>query len=844
MGLHSLRVRSRRRRVALAAATISTMCIVGMVGAVASQAAAPTSAADDFSRTVAVGLGSADVGGTYTLAYPGTRNPYSVSSGAAQVRSMVPGTSVTASLMQPSIADGVVESTINLTSVGESSVGLYHAVEARRQSDGSAYRGRVSIGASGKLAVSFSRTKAKVETLLAVKTLSASVGPGQSLDVQFRFAGTSPVTLAVRSWIEGQAVPDWQLTYSDSSAARISRPGGVGTWDYLSSASAALDLAISSFGASTTGAGGPTPTSAPSTSTAAPTSSSTPPPAAPSDPTSSVSVGSIAVGSARYSVPSNALYVSAASGSDAQAGSSSQPLRTLAAAIKKASTGQTIVLRAGSYHETVTVNKQVVVQNYPGEAVWFEGSSLLTDLKKDGPRWSQSNWTTKFDSSPTYTRGGPASTAPSWGFVNAAHPMAAHPDQVWVDGSAQAQVGSLGEVTSGKFFVDYGASKLYLGSDPTGHTVRASDLVTAMTVSAPGAVIRGIGVRRYAPSIPDMGAVRVSGNSSSLENVILSDNATTGLSLLTSNISLNQITSVRNGMMGIHANYADNMKINSLNASGNNTELFNVAPVSGGMKVTRSRNVTVTGSMFNGNNGPGLWFDESSYNLTIAGNIMADNTKYGMSLEISSDIKVLNNLVMKNIDNGIAVKNAGSVQIWNNTILNNARPISITQDTRLASNLSTPGHDPRQKLPDPSVNWLTGPDRVSNNVISGSTGNCLLCVEDWTHTRSAAQMGITASGNAYQRMSTAAPSALALWPRQGTDPAVFKTLDAFKSATGQDSTSIELPVGSSAASSNGVPSASLQASAPSVAIGLPSDVAALMGKSAGMKHLGSWLSVS
>ncbi len=81
--------------------------------------------------------------------------------------------------------------------------------------------------------------------------------------------------------------------------------------------------------------------------------------------------------------------------------------------------------------------------------------------------------------------------------------MAAHPDQVFINGSPVAQVATRAEVGPGEFYVDYAWDQLILGSDPTGKQVRASDLGgAALTVTAPGSVIRGIGVKRFATSVP------------------------------------------------------------------------------------------------------------------------------------------------------------------------------------------------------------------------------------------------------------------------------------------------------------------------------------------------------
>ncbi len=495
------------------------------------------------------------------------------------------------------------------------------------------------------------------------------------------------------------------------------------------------------------------------------------------------------VGASRYPVPAGALVV-APGGDDAAPGTEAAPLRTLTAAVARAASGATIVLRAGSYHESVVIPsaKRLTVQSWPGEAAWLDGSSSVTGWTATGGRWHDDGWTTKFDPSPTYTRGAADSTVASWGFVDPNHPMAAHPDQIWIDGVAQRQVGSLAEVVPGTFFHDEAANQLWLGSDPTGHDVRASDLVRALMIRSDASVVRGLGIRRYAPSVPDMGAVTVERPGVLVENVAVTDTATTGLYVAgVADVTLRNLFLARNGLLGGGASTADNLTLDRVASEGNNTEHFNLSPVSGGFKVTRSRGVTVRDSAFRANNGPGLWMDESVYDMTITGNEMRDNAGHGASLEISAKALFANNLVLDNGGFGVKVNNTSDVAIWNNTFVGNDRSINLVQDTRRPTTATTAGRDKRQPFPDPTMTWLLGPVTVRNNVIATPhSGNCLLCVEDYSKQRTAEQIGVTADGNVYNRVNAATPAWLVVWSRGAANPATYTTLSAFRAATSQE----------------------------------------------------------
>ena len=122
------------------------------------------------------------------------------------------------------------------------------------------------------------------------------------------------------------------------------------------------------------------------------------------------------------------------------------------------------------------MTKPVTIQNAPGRRCGWRAAHRSTGWVRTATGWRKDGWTTRFDHSPTYTRGAPDGAPPYWQFVNPSYPMAAHPDQVWIDGVAQTQVASLSQLRAGTFFLDEATSQLHIGSDPTGETVEASTL--------------------------------------------------------------------------------------------------------------------------------------------------------------------------------------------------------------------------------------------------------------------------------------------------------------------------------------------------------------------------------
>ena len=821
-------------------------------------------AADNLNRTTTGGWGSAQIGGKYALSLAA---PFTSNGSSGVVTLPRSGSSLTAALTSVSSGDTRASTVVILRKIPSKGSGLYAGLQVR-STGGSYYQAQLRMTPTGSGVLSVLRingSTAHQVVVLGDKTVVKNLVVGSKISLEFQVTGTSPVILSARAWSTGSSKPDWQLAGQDQSPLSLTRAGAVGVWSYVSSSTPALSVGyddLAAYALKSTSVADPVtpaptipPTTPPSTppTTAPPVTTPgtpTPPPAGfdPSDPGTPVdssgargTVGSAPIGSTAYAVPPGALFV-ATTGFDGAAGTQDSPLGTVQAAIDRATSGSTIVLRGGTYHEGIVLpkGKALTVQSYPNEEVWLDGSRVVDNWTHSGSAWVSTGWTTKFDSSPTYTRGAPDNTADAWSFVNPAHPMAAHPDQVWMDSAPLEQVGSQAQVTAGTFFVDTAGERLYIGSDPSGRAVRASDLVKAATVLGDGSVLRGIGIRRFAPSVPDMGAVVVYARNAVLENVAITDNATTGLSLDASGITVRNVTTARNGMLGTHANYADGLRVVGLLSSGNNTESFNRAPVSGGFKVTRSRGIAVSGSAFLNNAGNALWFDESVYDATVVGTDIVGNTGNGLVFELSSKLVFANNVVAGNGLSGALVSDSNQADVWNNTFTGNARNVNIVQGDRRASNLAAPGHDPRQNLPDPTVTWITGQVTVKNNVLANSTFKCNLCVEDYSHQQSAAHMQIVTDGNVYQRTTTSAPVWAIVWSRGAGDPAVYSSVNDFITATGQDVHSLVLE-GKPALSSTYAAVLGVVSATQDVARPLPAFIAALVGKPAGSVQLGAWV---
>ena len=237
--------------------------------------------------------------------------------------------------------------------------------------------------------------------------------------------------------------------------------------------------------------------------------------------------------SSRQVPPADALHVSR-KGSDRASGSSRAPLRTIGAALGRADDGDTVVVHGGSYHESVEIEGAtgVTLMAAPRARVWLDGSRRVSGWTPSAGTWVSAGWTPEFDASPTYSWGEADNTSEHWQFVDPAHPMAAHPDQVWIDEVRQEQVGRWRR--SGPARSSSTSRPTCCTSAPTPRGARCGRVHwprdSACGRRRPGSC--GIGVRRYANSVPHMGAVTVEAPGTRLVDVAVVENATGGLHVM------------------------------------------------------------------------------------------------------------------------------------------------------------------------------------------------------------------------------------------------------------------------------------------------------------------------
>lgn len=183
-------------------------------------------AQDAFERTVTNGLGSADVGGAYTLS--GGSTNFSVNNGAAVLRSATAGATENAYLNGVSSVstDARLSFVLEQQSTGS---GVYVSLIGRKVGADD-YRARAKVLSTNAVQLQVTRGG----TSLATTTISGlTYSIGDKLEMRVEVTGTNPTTVRAKLWRAGEAEPAaWQVSATDATAA-LQTAGGVGFSLYL-----------------------------------------------------------------------------------------------------------------------------------------------------------------------------------------------------------------------------------------------------------------------------------------------------------------------------------------------------------------------------------------------------------------------------------------------------------------------------------------------------------------------------------------------------------------------------------------------------------------------------------
>lgn len=696
-----------------------------------------------MSRTVSRGWGNAPVGGAYTV---DEADYFSVNGSVARV-SIAPGTDRQARL-GVTARDIDARARFSLSSIPASGSGVYLALTSRRDSAGNEYKVRVRVKPGGEALLSVVRTRTGSTSGVGQETrLATRIAAGIDYWLRTSVTGSTTVTLAAKAWQSGAAEPGWQHSVSDSSSSRLSSAGGLGFWSYVSSSASSTTVSVDELRGTTVDANS-APEPAPDPEPA--------PAPAPSGPDPASDAGAKLPISYDLASISGTKYFVATSGSDSAAGSQSAPLRTVAAALAKVPNGgsATVVVRGGTYREgrlTIPSGRAVRIIAHPRETPMFVGSQVYS-----------SGWVTEgsyryhsYTPQPVTNASG-ISFSSGQGLTGSG--AGKFPDQAWVGGKQLRQVTSKSAVTAGTFWVDSSNKRIYLAStDVSAGTVEVSDKDVFLTIQGARSALEGVVVSRFSNSADDYGVVKIlgTGDGAVIRNVQISEAAFQALMLageestsgILYDVLLENVSVLAPNWMGVSANMVENVTLNRVRIEKSNQfKEFTDAPQSGAYKGSRNRKVKLLNSLIKDNTGHGVWFDQSSYDLEVAGNKFLGNTATSLFVEISDKALIVNNYMRSSGGRTLKLAGASGIRLVNNTIVGAADPIGVYVDSRSKAGCADPAKplcagsyktDRDYVRPRPAtLDWMPRIDLMLNNVIAypTSSGYCgvttAMCITD------------------------------------------------------------------------------------------------------------------
>jgi len=345
-----------------------------------------------------------------------------------------------------------------------------------------------------------------------------------------------------------------------------------------------------------------------------------------------------------------------------------QPTDHFQAVIQAAGPGATLCFKRGIYRLSDPLRPLA------GQVLTFEHGAVLSGAKvlkrwtSEGSYWVVGGQTQDFSSSVT---GLPDAT------MCGANPGACIYEDLYMDGRPLDHVTSLDALGPGKAYLDEAGDKMYIATDPTGHTMEATVAGVAITSSASNVTIRGAAIEKFA--YHGILAVKVKHWTIKRSDIRYVHFEGIGIHGGSGDVIRNNHVH-QNGIIGMTAAGVGHFTIQGNEFDHNN--YLNAGPTSGGyhegsVKILNSHDVVFRDNWSHHNDGDGLWFDWDNYDILIEKNVLEDNTRNGLQYEASFDATVRYNTIRNNGTDwdsqgaGILNSTSKNVEYYSNRIKNN-----------------------------------------------------------------------------------------------------------------------------------------------------------------------------
>ncbi len=393
------------------------------------------------------------------------------------------------------------------------------------------------------------------------------------------------------------------------------------------------------------------------------------------------------------------------------------PSSNIQRAVSTAPDGTIFVLAPGIYRMQSIKPKNGDVFQGQGSVI-FNGAQILTFQPIGGLFYAEA----RFDNF-------------EHGQCGSSHPFCVDDQDLFVDGKYQLPAADKLGLKPGSWYFDHVSNRLYLPSNPEGHTVELGMTKYAFYGPATGVRLTGIVVEKYA-NPGQTGAIGGDtwgnglGSNWSLQNVESRWNHGSG-AYLGAGGSISQCSFHHNGQLGVKMTGA-NVSLVDSDIGWNNQQGFATGWEAGGAKFGNTSHLLVKLNRVHDNLGEGLWTDTNNINTTYEQNIVENNLSGGIMHEVSYSAIIKNNTVSDNaagelvwLENAqILVQNSSDVEVVGNTVVvpaTGGNGITLVNQNRGSGTYGP---------------WLVQNDRVHDNNITylGSKGYSGIADDTKPHT--------------------------------------------------------------------------------------------------------------
>lgn len=402
-----------------------------------------------------------------------------------------------------------------------------------------------------------------------------------------------------------------------------------------------------------------------------------------------------------YTVPETAgtVFYVAPDGNPNATGNQADAPTTIKNAIRKAVTGDAIILRGGVYRTgNLEFNQGIILQPYQNEEPVFKGTQVADEWQNLRNGLWRANWEHFFPARPAswWIKKRNINRTPLHKFNN---------DMVFVDGKFLQSAGWAGEVDENSYYIDYEAKQVYIGTDPTdklveitafdGALIRTNEDVNGKKTDKIGPKIKGITFTQYAYRALEVEgftprgvatedkfgkdvvgtsiehctishcsrvAAYLRGDKLTIRHCKISDTSTEGIYIQSSSdVLLEKNIFTRNNVEQITGYYPAAVKIfNQTHRVRCNDNLIIDLPYSNGIWY----DVGNVDGIFTNNRVEGVGNNNGEFNHRTGW-----NGNNGFFFEISKGAVCAGN-VFVNCDNGIFILNSSNVEVYQNTFVN------------------------------------------------------------------------------------------------------------------------------------------------------------------------------